>query len=98
MYFLQQNTASPRSWGGSESQTREMREMYPRMMHALGSGNPANFLDRAISGERMRGEITINLVVKDEKGTLRDSNVQVNKTQTGFDFNVNSSQQRRPGG
>lgn len=84
-----------RAFGGSRAQTEEMRSLFPRMMGMLGSGDPGALSDRAAAAP-----VNINLRVKleDDKGTLLETGMQVTKTKTGTDVNVNESSRRRPSG
>lgn len=86
-----------RAFGGSEEQTRQMREMYPRMMRHLGSGNPMNFADRAMASE-MKGQLDIRITVDDPSGRIRDTGVQVVNQKTSQDFNLNVSAAKRQSG
>lgn len=88
-----------RALGGSESQTRQMREMYPAMTRAFGSGNPMNFADRAIGGEgRSHASVEVLIRVQDGTGRIRDNDVQVVNQRTSTDMNVNVQAAKRPSG
>lgn len=86
-----------RAFGGSEEQTRRMREMYPAMTRAMGSGNPMNFADRAIGGEG-RASVEVLIRVQDGTGRIRDNDIQVVNQKTTTDMNVNVQAQKRAAG
>lgn len=86
-----------RALGGSESQTRQMREMYPAMTRAMGSGNPMNFADRAIAGNG-KASVEVLIRVQDGTGRIKDNDVQVVNQKTSSDMNVNVQAQKRAAG
>lgn len=87
-----------RALGGSEEQTRKMREMYPAMTRAMGSGNPMNFADRAIAGGEGRASVEVLIRVQDGTGRIRDNDIQVVNQKTSQDMNVNVQAAKRASG
>ena len=89
-----------RAFGGSESQTRSMREMYPAFARMMGSGDARNFQDSAIGGASRRASsvIDVNIRIDDPSGRIRDNSIQVVNQKTSSDQNVNVTAGKRVSG
>jgi hypothetical protein len=88
-----------RAFGGSESQTRQMREMYPAMSRAMGSGRASNFGDRAMAGgAETKASVEVLIKVEDAGGRIRDNAISVTQRKTAEDINLNVQASKRPAG